>query len=180
MRSSVHEPLLPSVPLPAQEGLELTHTFFRGRLCKKCRYFSNTFLASSVVSSFGFCGKKILIPASPLPSALPAHTHPHELWGLSAPLFPKPLEMRKGPKGGSLASLWLPLSPPLIVVEGSPASPPHPPPWAAVLPRALWGPDCSEPRGLGAACLWLPPASRCLVGGQSSGSPRRPPGASGQ
>lgn len=99
------------------------------------------------------------------------HTPTKELWGLSAPLFPEPLEMRKGPKGGSLASLWLLLSPPLIVVEGSPASPPCPPPWAAVLPRALWGPDCSEPRGLGAASLRLPPTSRCLVGGQSSGSP---------
>lgn len=99
MPSSVHEPSLPFVPLPAQDGLELTHTFFRGRLCKKCRYFPTLFwplqwflLLASARANPHPCLTPVLGPASPLSSALPAHTHPQALWG------PPPLPRTTGNK----------------------------------------------------------------------------------
>lgn len=170
--SSFHEPLLPFVWLPVQDGLGLTHTFFRGRLCKRCR-FSNTFwplqlfllLASSRKNPY-----PCLIPASPLPLAPPTHTHMH--FGTLWPSLPETTENEKSserenlvfPGQESFGVFFPPLYSGLLVgVESFVESlflPPfplssrsHPSRFGGFTcfsstSRALWGLDCSRPGAL--------------------------------
>ena len=101
--------------------LGLTHTFFRGRLCKKCQYFPTLFWPLPLFFSFGFCKEKslslphpcltpALTPASPL-SLGPTNTHPHALWGsfclsLSGPTKNEKSAERKNPVFPEQESFW--------------------------------------------------------------------------
>lgn len=72
----------------------------QGTVVQEMSIFSNMILASSIVSSFGFCQEK----SSPLPWALPIHIRLH--FGASlCPSPQEPLNMRRALKGRILSSL---------------------------------------------------------------------------
>lgn len=134
--------------------------------------FSNAFLASSIVSSFGFCMER----SSFLPHPCP-RTHRHTLPCASASLCPSPprttanensSEDREDRTGGyfelllrvacrcrqfcrfffSSSSFSFKSVSPCQLWRGSPASPPLPVCSAALRLHAPRGPDCSRPGAL--------------------------------
>lgn len=153
--SFFHEPSLPVVLLPVQDGWGRTH--FSGDSCTRNVDIFSTLFFGGLFNCFffGFCKEK----SSSLPWSLaPTPTHPPALWGLSRPFFfPRTTEHEKRPERrnpafpetrylsfyfsvclvacscrGFASSLFLFSSfsfmsvSPLAAVDSSPASPPLP------------------------------------------------------